>query len=84
MAKRIIVREMMKIPIDELPIEAIVVGDEERTPIAVVGDPGREVLHNGFRIVKRKRVLARKSADGECFGYPLFGDGFEFAVERLF
>ena len=83
MPERIIAKEMMKIPIDELPIEPIVIGDEERTPAAVGLDPGIELIHDGFGVGKLERFLAGESADGERLREPFVGNWLQFAVKRL-
>ncbi len=63
-AKWILACKMVEIPIDELPIEAIVIRNEEGPSSAVNSDPPGECLHDGLRIVKLERFLAAESAYG--------------------
>src|SRR5262245_30306157 len=60
--------EMVKVPVDELPVEAVVVGDEEAAAFAVGLKPVAKSLHHGIWIVESEALLAREAADGERFG----------------
>ena len=51
--------KVVKIPVDELPIEAVVVGDEHRAADRVVGDPRLELPHDVARVREGQRLLAR-------------------------
>src|SRR5262245_19176400 len=49
-AKRIRAGEVVEVPIDELPVEAVVVGDEHGLTGGVLGEPRLESAHNGLRL----------------------------------
>ena len=80
----ILTDEVVEVPVDELPVEAVVVGNEVGTPFAVGGNPGGEPLHHGFGVVELERCFAAEAADGKRLRNPLLGDGFQLAVERFF
>lgn len=75
--------EVMEVPVDELPIETVVVGDEDRMSLGNCRNPGLEFGHDRFRIVELQGLLARETADSEGFGDPFVRDGFETSVEGL-
>src|SRR5215467_3051532 len=74
---------MPQIPVDELPIEAVVVTHEKRAPPRVFHYPAREILHHPLWIVEVEGILAREPAHGECLRNPFLGDGLQPAVEDL-
>ena len=54
-------KEVVEIPIDELPIEPVVVGDEEATSDAVEVDPRAKLIHNRLGIAEFERLLPGES-----------------------
>src|SRR5437763_14311236 len=81
MSKRIAPQEVPEIPVDELPIEAVVVAHEERPATGFLRDPSVEVLHDLRRIGKGKALVSGESADRERFRYPFLRDRFQPRVE---
>ena len=82
MAERVLAEEMVEVPVDELPIETVVVGDEDgRHRIDL--DPVVELLHHGLGIVELERLVAVNPLNCKASGKPAVGDRFELAVERL-
>src|SRR5262245_26753019 len=61
--ERVLAEKMMEVPAHELPVEAVVVGDERRLAAAELAEPCRKTLHLLFRIGKPERLLAREAAD---------------------
>src|SRR5215831_21171759 len=82
-AERIATGEPPEVPVDELPIETVVVAHEQCAALAMLGNPAAEVRHHGFGIVEGKRLFARERADRERLGYPLLGNGPQAAIEGL-
>ena len=82
-AKGVRAGEVMEIPVNELPIESVVVGDEHGATDGMLRQPSLELAHDGLGIGKRQRLLASKATDCERAGNPAFGNGANFAVECL-
>src|SRR4051794_18117644 len=62
-SERIASDEMMEVPVDELPVEAVVVGNEDRSVANVLGEPVFEVRHDFARLVEGQRLLAAEATD---------------------
>src|SRR5262245_65531692 len=63
MAERVGAGEMPEIPAYEGKIETVVVADKQGAAFHVVGDPARERLHDGLRIIEGQRLRAREAGD---------------------
>lgn len=74
--------EVVEVPVDELPIESIIVRDEHDTPLAVGRQPFVELFHDAFRVVEFEALVSCESADSERVRDELFGDRFELPVKR--
>src|SRR4051794_34378021 len=82
MAERVLAAESVEVPVDELPVEAVVVGYEHRAARRVVGDPRLELPHDVARVWEGQRLLARYLADRQGFGDELIGDRSKAPGER--
>src|SRR5262245_59780543 len=82
-AERIGARAMPQIPVDELPIEAVVVADEVWPAPGLLLDPGGEGGHHLGRLVEGQRLLARETAHRQRLRNPFLGYGLEAAVQSL-
>ena len=81
-AERVFAEEVVEVPVDELPVEAVVVGNEHGLTTADLGNPVGELLHHGLRVVELQRLFPRETAHLECLGNPLVGDRLQPSVER--
>jgi hypothetical protein len=68
MAKRVSTREVPEIPVDELPIETIVVTHEQSSAFRVFPYPTREVLHHAQRIVEAECIAPCEPPDARASG----------------
>jgi hypothetical protein len=84
MAKRVSTREVPEIPVDELPIETIVVTHEQCSAFRVFPYPTREVLHHAQRIVEAECIAPCEPADGESLGNPFVRNGPEPTIKGFF
>src|SRR5215831_3351247 len=75
--------EVPEVPINELPIEAVVVAHEHHATFRISLYPTREVFHHGFRIVKAESILARKPSDRESIRTPTLRNWFQPAIEGV-
>ena len=82
MPEGVLVEEVVEVPVDELPVETVVVGNEHRTTAADLGDPVGELLHNRLRIVEPERFFPCEAAHLERLGNPFVRDRFQLPVER--
>src|ERR1700686_239155 len=73
---------MPEIPVDELPIEAVVVADEEGPRAGVLGHPPCEFFHHLGGLVEPQGLLPREAADGESVWNPLVGNRLLTARKR--
>jgi len=64
-AKWIFAQEMVKVPIDELPVERDVVRDKNRATLGVLLQPCRKMFHHDFRFFKTQMLFAGEAADGQ-------------------
>ena len=55
--------KVMEVPIDELPIESVVVGDKHHAALAVQFEPVGECRHDGLGFVKLEALLALEPTD---------------------
>ena len=74
---------MVEIPIDKLPIESVVIGNEKGPSVAVGIDPYGKPTHDRLRVVKPERFFACEPADSQGFGNPVIGNRSELAIKRL-
>src|SRR5207344_3091214 len=79
--ERIFTGEVVEVPIDELPVEAVVVGDENERLLAKAFEPGCKSMHHLSRVVERRDLLAGEAADVERFGDPEPRDGPETCIK---
>ena len=56
--KRIFADEVVKVPVDKLPIESIIVRNEQRSALAVLLEPIMKSLHDQFWFIKILTLLA--------------------------
>src|SRR5262249_52010686 len=63
-----------EIPINELPIETIVIADEERAAFSPLLHPSAKTVHYSARVVKVERLFTCEAADGQRIGHPFIGD----------
>src|SRR4029077_19887618 len=82
-AERIAIREVPEIPVDELPIEPVVITDEEWTPLASLVHPHGEILHHLLGIVERHRLFARVTTHGQGLRNPSLRNGLKPPIEGL-
>src|SRR5271157_2166670 len=81
MAERVASGEMPKVPVDELPIEAVVVAYEDCLPAGILLKPARKILHRRPWVVEAQCFLARETAHGERFRYPSVRYGLQLPME---
>ena len=53
----------MEVPVHELPIETVIVGDEPRLAVRNAREPVAKADHDVFRLVEGKGLLAGETAD---------------------
>src|SRR5262245_38907759 len=68
--------EVPEVPINELPIEAVVVAHEQHAAFRASLYPTREVFHHGLRIVKIQSLLAREPSHRQRVGTPIHRNWF--------
>src|SRR5208282_2728412 len=84
MPEGVLAEKMMKVPVDELPVKTVVVGDEHGAMHSIdLHDPVAELGHHGLGIVELERLVAAEPTDLQGLRQPAFGDRLELAVERL-
>ena len=83
-SERIFSQEMMEVPVHELPVEAVVVGNEESAPSGMLFEPLPEVRHDLGGIVEPEGFLTGESADREGFRDEAIRNGLQPTVEGLF
>ena len=57
--------EMMEVPIDELPVETVIVGNEHKTVWAVCFQPIAKLYHDCLELVEIEALLSGESTDGQ-------------------
>ena len=75
MAERILTGKMMKVPVDELPIKTVVIGDKHGSSIGAGRNPIYKLEHGFFGMGKRERFGTGKSTDRQRIGEPTIRDG---------
>src|ERR1700757_3988675 len=83
MAEWIRARKMPEIPINELPIETIIVTDEERAAFGPFFHPSAKTVHYGAGVVKVERLFTCKAADGQRIGHPFIRDWLQASVKNV-
>ena len=78
----VLAQERVEVPVDELPVEAVVVGDEDRASRGVLADPVRELAHHVTRSRERQGVCTRETADRKGGRDELLGDRPQASIER--
>jgi hypothetical protein len=68
MAERVLAQEMVEVPVDELPIEAVVVGNEHGLAFGDGTNPVGKLLHHRLRVIKRQCLVTRETADLKGLG----------------
>jgi hypothetical protein len=76
--------EVMEVPVDELPIETVVVGNEQHAAFAIRLEPLVKALHDRLGIVEPETLLSREIADGQGLRDKRVGNWFELALESAF
>src|SRR5262252_484492 len=79
--ERVSSQEMPEIPVYELPVEAVVVADEEHATGGVLLEPVVELLHDPRGLRECQCLLAREAADGKRLWDPVLRDRLETSVE---
>lgn len=80
-AKGIPALEVVEVPVDELPVKAVVVGNKHDSVGTVGSEPAVKRLHYAPGIVEGQALLTREAADGQGFGVVGVGDRLELTVE---
>src|SRR5262245_27178542 len=75
-AERIIAGKVVKVPVDELPIESVVVGNEHHAPLAVRRKPFLKVVHYIYIlcVTEGQAFFSGESADCERVRDELIGN----------
>src|SRR4051812_9808761 len=81
MAEWVLAGKMMEIPVDELPIEPVVVGDEHRARKHVCLQPAAKISDYFFGSVKPQHFVPCEAADGKRFRNPLLGNRTDLPVK---
>ena len=59
--ERVLSNKVVEVPVDKLPIESVVVGNEHVATITIGFEPVLEFLHNDFGFFERHALFARES-----------------------
>lgn len=81
-AEWIFTDEVMKVPVDKLPIESVVVRDKHRTTLTVGSQPFAKLFHHLLRIIECKTLFTCESTDGKSVWNKLLGYRLEPSVKR--
>src|SRR5262245_42910581 len=71
----------MEIPVNELPIESVVIRDEETSTRGVDPQPVAETFHDRLGVVKLETLVPAEPAHRQGFGDEVARDGLELCIK---